>query len=67
MRNIRSIAGMLDGHGADIPLGIQFKQRVFIEIPRFRNFSGPKLDVKRISVLKIFDFQGVKPRSKNAL
>jgi hypothetical protein len=67
MRNIRSISGMLDSHGADISIPIDIELRVLIEIPGLCHFCHSELNMERIRVLKILDRHDLNLLSKKAL
>jgi hypothetical protein len=66
-RNVGSIAGVLNRDAADIAVPVEVKDRVLIEIFGFGNFDRAKLNVQRVSILKVLDLHGVNDRSKNAL
>lgn len=65
-RNVGSIAGVLNRDAADIAVPVEVKDCVLIEIFGFGNFDCAKLNVQRVSILKVLDLHGVNDRSKNA-
>ena len=46
LRNIRPIARMLDSDAAHIPICVQVKQGVFVQIPAFTHRGGFELDTE---------------------
>ena len=58
MRNIRSIPGMFNRHGADIAVLVDIKLGVLVQIFGLCDFCHPKLNVQRVGVLKILDGHG---------
>jgi integrase len=67
MTNIGSLTGVLEGNRANIPVGVQVKEGVLIQVSGLRDLSALELDVEGVRVFKILDFHGLNPRSKNAL
>jgi hypothetical protein len=65
--NISPGLGVLHCHSADVASGVQVDDGIFVQIPRFDNFTGTKLNVESIGILKILNLHRSKPRSKNAL
>src|SRR5690606_20866348 len=64
---IRSILCMLDSDRANIAIAIEFEKSVLVEILGIGYFGAPKLDIKRVGILKIRDLHIVNLLSKNAL
>ena len=62
LRDIGTVAGVLDGHCHDLTRGIDIEQGVFVEISRFADLALAEFDIERIGVLKILDVHGEKPR-----
>src|SRR5438552_291614 len=56
---------MFDRDPANIPFRVQIKQGVLVQIPGLGNLSGPKLDVERVGVLEVADFQDLARRILN--
>ena len=67
VRNVRTLARVLDRDAADIAALIEIQNSVFIQVLRFGYFGCLELDIKCVSVLEIFDVHGVNDRSKKAL
>ena len=59
--NIRPPTGMFKYNCADIAVGIQVRDRVFIEIFRFDHAAIAEFDVQRIGVFEALNFHGSYP------
>lgn len=64
LRNIRPIARMLDSDAAHIPICVQVKQGVFVQIPAFTHRGGFELDTEN-QENQNQENQGRKPGSEN--
>ena len=60
-------ARMLEGDSADIPLSVNVKDRVLVEVSALGDVVRSELDVERVGVFEVADFHGLNLRSKNAL
>lgn len=56
MRNVSSLAGVLDGNAANVTIAIEIKQGVLIQILGFTDLSRLEFNIKRVRVLEILDF-----------
>jgi len=65
--NTGSLGSVFHGDGADIPVGINVKDGVLIQVLGFGHWSGLELDIERVGVGEVLNLPGLNPRSKNAL
>ena len=59
VRNVGSLAGVLDGNAANVSFAVEIEQDIFVQVLGFADLSGFELDVKRVRVLEILDFHGL--------
>ena len=59
VRNVCPLAGVLDGDAADVPIPVEIKQGVLIQILGFADLGGLEFDIKRIRGLEVLDFHGL--------
>jgi hypothetical protein len=45
MFHIRALAGVLEGHRVDMPIGIHVEDSVFVKIPSLDNVACTELDI----------------------
>ncbi len=57
--NVSPLAGVLDSDAADVPVAVEIKQGVLIQVLGFIDLGGLEFDVKRARVLEILDFHGL--------
>ncbi len=65
--NIGTLGRMLDSDGANVPVGVDVEQCVFVEVAGLRNRGIAEFDKQRVSFRKIANSHGSNRRSKNAL
>ena len=53
---------MFDSDSADIPIAVEVKQGVLIQVPGLSNFRGPELDVKGVCAPEVLDLHNVVKR-----
>ena len=54
-RHVRARAGVLGSHGRDVPIRVEVKLCVFVEVARLDDGRGLELDVKGVGVPEVFD------------
>lgn len=64
---VGALPGMLDRNRDDVALGVEIKERVFIEVSRFSDVGAPELNIQRVSLLEVPNLHGLNPRSKKEL
>jgi len=67
VRNVSSLAGVLDGNAANVSVAVEVKQGVFIQVLGFTDLGRLELDIKRVRVLEVLDFHSLNDLSKKAL
>ncbi len=66
-RNLGAVAGMLDRDAANLPVSVEIKKSVLIQVFGLNNLGMPKLNIERVRILEVFDLHGSNDRSKKAL
>ena len=59
MHDIGPISGMFDGNGADVVVAVEIKKGILVQIPGFGDLRRPKLYMKRVRFLKVFNLHKV--------
>ena len=54
-----ALAGVLNSDPANITVAIHVQQGVLVQVPGLCDFGWPKLNVKRVCVLKVLNFHGL--------
>ncbi len=65
--DVRPLAGVLEGDGADVPLGVNVEHGVFVETPLLGDVAVAELDVERVGGLEIIGFHRPNLQPKKAL
>jgi hypothetical protein len=56
VRDVRAVTGVLEGETAKVPVRVDVKQGVFVELTSLGNLRRAELYVKSLGVLKVGDF-----------
>lgn len=56
--NVSVIARVLEGYGANVFVGIQIQDCVFVQISGLKHFLSAKLDIQSIRIFELFYFHG---------
>lgn len=57
--NVGPLAGVLDSDAANVPVAVEVKQGVLIQVLGFTDLGGLEFDIKRVRVLEVLDFHGL--------
>lgn len=57
--NVGPLAGVFDGDAANVPVAVEVKQGVLIQVLGFADLGGLEFDVKRVRVQEVLDFHGL--------
>src|SRR3989304_6179922 len=67
LRRSSPLGSMLDRDRANVPLGVNVEQRIFVKITSFRHRCVSKFDEQRIGLSEVANLHGTNLRSKKAL